>query len=108
MEARELLRPSPHRGPLIAAGAVVLTVGVTLEEIRLAGDLGAGAHLAILAVCGALFYWLGVQAPNEDGTPPAYQSVLLVTGLGLLFAALLRLADMLGADFGGFPAGAIA
>jgi hypothetical protein len=104
--ARELLRPPPHRGPLIAAGAVVLTVGVALEEVRLWSDLSAGVHLAVLAVCGALFYWLGVQAPNEDGTPPAYQSVLLVTGLGLLYTALLRLSDVLGADFGGFPAGA--
>ena len=50
---------------------------------------------------------LGLQAPNEDGRPPAYQSVLLVTGLLLLFPALLRLAAMLGAeDFAtDFPAG---
>jgi hypothetical protein len=50
---------------------------------------------------------LGLQAPNEDGRPPAYQSVLLVTGLLLLFPALLRLSATLGAeDFGtDFPAG---
>ncbi len=44
---------------------------------------------------------LGLQARTEDGRPPAYQSVLLVTGLLLLYAALLRLADLLGAEFGG-------
>ena len=37
---------------------------------------------------------LGLQAPNEDGQPPAYQSVLLVTGLLLLYGALLQLADL--------------
>jgi hypothetical protein len=104
---RELLRPPPHRGPLIAAGAVALGVGIALVEIRLSDKLGTGVHMVILLAAGALIYWLGVQAPNEDGQPPAYQSVLLVTGLGLLFAGLLTLSDVLGADFDGFPAGAI-
>jgi len=104
---RELLRPPPHRGPLIAAGAVALGVGIALEEIRLADKLGTGVHMVILLAAGALIYWLGVQAPNEDGRPPAYQSVLLVIGLALLFAGLLTLSDVLGADFDGFPAGAI-
>jgi hypothetical protein len=105
----ELLRPPPHRGPLIAAGAVVLATGVALEEIRLTETLGTGWHLAILTVCAALVYGLGVQAPTEGGRPPAYQSVLLVTGLLLLYAALLTLSDVLGADFEfsiSFPAGA--
>jgi len=104
---RELLRPPPHRGPLIAAGAVALGVGIALEEIRLDDKLGTGVHMVILLLAGALIYWLGAQAPNEDGRPPAYQSVLLVIGLLLLFAGLLTLSDVLGADFDGFPAGAI-
>jgi hypothetical protein len=104
---RELLRPPPHRGPLIASGAVVLAAGIALEEIRLASKVSDGAHAAILLVSGALLYWLGAQAPNEEGSPPAYQSVLLVTGLGLVWWGLLRTADVLGADFDGFPAGAI-
>jgi hypothetical protein len=104
---RELLRPPSHRGPLIAAGAVALGVGIALEEIRLADKLGSGVHMVILLAAGALVYWLGAQAPNEDGQPPAYQSVLLVVGLPLLFAGLLTLSDVLGADFDGFPAGAI-
>jgi hypothetical protein len=95
----DLLRPPPHRGPLIAAGAVVLTTGLALEEVRLAGELALGLHLVILALAAGLILALGLQAPNEDGRPPAYQSVLLVTGLLLLFAALVRLADVLGADF---------
>ena len=45
--ARELLRPPPHRGPLIAAGAVVLAVGLAPAELRLRGDALAGRHLLI-------------------------------------------------------------
>ena len=103
---RDLLRPPPHRGPLIAAGAVALGVGVALEELRLSSTVGTGVHMLILLLSGSLIYWLGAQAPNEEGQPPAYQSVLLVVGLALLYAGLLTAADVLGADFGAFPAGA--
>ena len=103
----ELLRPPPHRGPLIAAGAVVLATGLALLELRLEDDVAVGVHFLILGTAAAVVLALGLQAPNEDGRPPAYQSVLLVTGLLLLFPALLRLAATLGAeDFGtDFPAG---
>jgi hypothetical protein len=103
----ELLRPPPHRGPLIAAGAVVLAVGLGAAEVRLTGDTLAPVwHLLMLGTAAALTFALGLQAPNEDGRPPAYQSVLLVTGLVLLYPALLRLADVLGAELtDGFPAG---
>jgi hypothetical protein len=95
---RELLRPPPHRGPLIAAGAVSLAVGVALEELRLDHELPIGVHMAILLVSGGLLFFLGAQAPNEDGKPPAYQSVLLGSGLPLLFAGLMTTAEVLGAE----------
>jgi hypothetical protein len=103
----ELLRPPPHRGPLIAAGAVVLATGLALGEVRIDGDqLAPIWHFLALGLAGGATFALGLQAPNEGGRPPAYQSVLLVTGLLLLFPALLRLADVLGAELGdGFPAG---
>jgi hypothetical protein len=102
----ELLRPPPHRGPLIAAGAVVLAVGLATAELRLSGKLSPAVHLLITGSVAALTLALGLQAPNEGGRPPAYQSVLLVTGLVLLYPALLRLADVLGAELtDGFPAG---
>jgi hypothetical protein len=103
----DLLRPPPHRGPLIAASAVVLATGLALLELRLDDKLAVGVHFLILALAAGVVLALGLQAPNEDGRPPAYQSVLLVTGLLLLFPALLRLAATLGAeDFGSdFPAG---
>jgi hypothetical protein len=102
----DLLRPPPHRGPLIAAGAVLVTLGIALEEIRLDDKLPTGVHLVILAVAAGAIYALGVQVVQQ-GRPYAFQSVLLVCGLLLLFPALLTLADVLGADFDEFPAGAL-
>jgi hypothetical protein len=99
-----LLRPPPHRGPLIAAGTVALAVGIALEEIRLRDAFALGIHAAILLAAGALAFWLGAQAPNEDDRPPAYQSVLLVTGLVGLSAGLLTLADVLGMHVAAPPA----
>jgi hypothetical protein len=107
-ELLELLRPPAHRGPLIAAGAVLFTAGIALEEIRLDEPLPNGLHLLIVAASAALILGLGLQARPEDGSPAAYQSVLLVCGLLLLEGALLELAEILGADFfDGFPAGAV-
>jgi hypothetical protein len=103
----ELLRPPAHRGPLIAAGTVLFTVGIALEEVRLDEQLPNGVHTLIVAAAAALILGLGLQARPEGGRPAAYQSVLLVCGYLLLDGALLELANLLGADFdGGFPAGA--
>jgi hypothetical protein len=103
---RELLRPPPHRGPLIAAGGVALAVGVALTVLRLEARVALGVLALIVLATGALLFWLGAQAPNEHGKPPAYQSVLLATGLLLLYAGLLLLAAALGASFDdGPPAG---
>lgn len=95
----ELLRPPPHRGPLIAGGAVVLSVGVLLEEQRLDEPLPNGIHLLIVAAVAALLLGLGLRAPLEGGRPAAYQSVLLVCGLVLCGLALLELAHALGAEY---------
>jgi hypothetical protein len=103
----ELLRPPAHRGPLIAAGTVLFTVGIALEELRLDDKLPNGVHTLIVAAAAALVLGLGLQARLEGGRPAAYQSVLLVCGYLLLEGALLELANLLGADFeGDFPAGA--
>jgi len=106
-ELLELLRPPAHRGPLIASGAVLFTTGIALEEARLADTLPDVVHVLILALAAALMLGLGLQARLEGGRPAAYQSVLLVAGLLLLEGGLLQLADLLGADFSGFPAGAL-
>jgi hypothetical protein len=104
-ELLELLRPPAHRGPLIAAGAVLFTVGIVLEELRLEDQLPVWLHVVIVAAAAALTYGIGVQAAPEGGRPAAYQSVLLVSGLVLIGVGLLRLADLLGADLGAAPAG---
>src|SRR5215213_7101646 len=106
-ELLELLRPPAHRGPLIAAGAVLFTAGIALEEQRLDDVVPNGIHVLIVAAAAALILGLGLQARLEGGSPAAYQSVLLVCGLLLLDGALLELANLLGADFDGdLPAGA--
>ena len=102
----EILRPPPHRGPLIAAGAVVLAVGVVLAEVRLGDAVGIAVHVLITGVTAALILGLGLQPAGEGARPPAYQSVLLVTGLLVFEVFLLRLADLLGADFGEGGSGA--
>ncbi|MBE2319496.1 hypothetical protein DVA67_026250 [Solirubrobacter sp. CPCC 204708] len=89
MSLRDLLRPPPHRGPLIAAGGVALAIGVSLTVLRLQATLPIGVDAALLLAPGALLFWLGAQAPNEQGEPPAYQSVLLATGLPLVYGGLL-------------------
>jgi hypothetical protein len=98
-ELLELLRPPAHRGPLIAAGAVLFTVGIALEELRLDEELPNAVHVLILALVAALLLGIGLQARLEDGRPPAYQSVLIVCGLLLLGVMLLELANLLGASF---------
>jgi hypothetical protein len=88
---RELLRPPPHRGPLIAAGGVALAVGIAVLVLRQDPLDPNWIEVAALLVPGALLFWLGAQAPNEDGLPPAYQSVLLATGWPLVYGGVLGL-----------------
>ena len=79
----------------------MLAIGLALEELRLGDELGAGVHLADpRRGHGRGARARAAGARPRTAAPPAYQSVLLVTGLLLLYAALLRLADVLGADFG--------
>ena len=67
---------------------MVLAAGLILFELRLMNELSDVVHFLVLGVPAGLILALGLQAPNEDGNPPAYQSVLLVTGLLLLVSVL--------------------
>ena len=98
-----LLRPPSHRGPLIAAGAVVLTAGAVLWLMR--HDVDAGWQLLVFGALSALFGRLAVSAPLEGGRPPAYQSVLIVTTLATLGLTLLAFADAFEADVGDLSTG---
>lgn len=92
------LTPHPHRGDLIAAGAVPLTLGVLLVNVRLDATWGNGVLLVLTALACALVLGMGLLAPLEGERPRSYQQVLLFTGLLLGFVALLRFARLLGVD----------
>jgi hypothetical protein len=95
---RHFLRPHPHRGDLIAAGAVPLTVAVVMLNVRMDATWGNGIHLVITGLACALVLGMGLLAEREDEFPRAYQTVLLLAGLTLLAVTLLRFAQVLGAD----------
>ena len=92
------LRPHPHRGDLIAAGAVPLTVAVVMLNVRMDPTWGDGIHLVITALACGLVLGMGLLAEREGEFPRAYQTVLLLAGLTLLAVTLIRLAQVLGAD----------
>lgn len=96
--AAALLRPHPHRGDIIAAGAVPLTVALLLIDVRFAGKWNDGVLLAIMGLAAALMLGMGLLARMEEEAPRAYQSALFLSGLALAAAAILRLADVLGAS----------
>ena len=94
----ELLRPPAHRAPLIAAGAVLFTVGILLEEQRLDDKLPLGVHLLLIGAAATLLLGIALLSPLEDGRPTPSQSVLLVCGLLLFWVALIRVSQVLGGD----------
>jgi hypothetical protein len=96
--ATAALTPHPHRGDLIAAGAVPLTLGVLLMNVRLDATWGTGVFLVIDALACALVLGMGLLAPLEGERPRSYQQVLLLAGQLLGFVMLVRLAQVLGAD----------
>jgi len=94
------LRPHPHRGDIVAAGALPLVVAVLLVQVRFDGHWARGVLLLVALVPAAVVFGMGLAAEveePEDG-PRAYQSVLLLGGLALALATLLRLAQVLGVD----------
>ena len=86
-ELLELLRPPAHRGPLIAAGAVVLTVGDRAR--RAAARRRAARRSSTSSSWGSpprSSSGSALQAERDGGAPAPPQSVLLVCGLLLLWA----------------------
>ncbi len=95
---RRVLTPHPHRGDLIAAGAVPLALGVLLINERMDGPWGVGVLFVLTALVCALVLGMGVLAPLEGERPRSYQQVLLVAGQLLGFVMLTRLAQVFGVD----------
>lgn len=94
----ELLRPHPHRGDLIAGGAVPLTVALLLINVRLDAAWGTGIFLVLTGLACAAVLAMGVLAPLEGQRPRSYQVVLHLCGLALLLVTLMRLAQVFGVD----------
>jgi hypothetical protein len=92
------LRPHPHRGDIVAAGAVVLAVAVGMVNVRMDVTWGDGVFLVLDLLAFALVLTMGMLAELEDGRPRPYQSALLVAGLFLLALTLFRLAQVFGVD----------
>src|SRR5436190_11177844 len=92
------LRPEPHRGDQVAAGAVVLAVAIYVLEARFANTWGAGIRFVIDALALFAVGALAVQSPVEGERPRAYQSVLYIATFFLAAVTLDNLADILGAD----------
>jgi hypothetical protein len=96
MRALELLRPHPHRGDVIAAGAVPLALAAVVIELRMR-QWTLGPRFAVVALIAALILTMAWLAPLEGDAPRAYHSILLVSGLLVLAVALQLLAEILGA-----------
>jgi hypothetical protein len=90
------LTPHPHRGDLIAAGALPLALGLLVMNARLDAIWGNGVFLVLTGLACALVLGMGVLAPLEGERPRPYQTVLLLSGLALGLVALVRLAQVLG------------
>jgi hypothetical protein len=96
------LRPHPHRGDVIAAGAVPLALAAIVIELRMT-QWALGPRFVVVALIAGLLLTMAILSPLEGDEPRAYQSVLLVSGLLPLLVALQLLAEILGA---GRPPGA--
>jgi hypothetical protein len=90
------LRPLPHRGDVIAAGAVPLAIAAIVIELRMT-QWSLGPRFVVVALTAGVLLAMGWLAPLEGPEPRAYRSALLVSGLLPLVIALILLAELLGA-----------
>ena len=91
-----MLRPLPHRGDVVAAGAVALAALVALLQIRFDDAWGKGIHFVYSAAALALVATLALRAPREGDAPRAYQSALLAVTFALAVPTLARLSLLFG------------
>lgn len=100
-----LLRPHPHRGDVVAAGVVVLTLFAVITDARFAAEWSDVVRLLFAGVIAAAVVTMAVQAGAGDETPRPYGAVLHVASFVLAVLALGELAAVLGAD--GLSAGTV-
>ncbi len=92
----ERLRPHPHRGPVIAAGAVPLSLAAVVIAFRMIQWPVGVRFTVVLLITGVLasIAWL---AEVEREGPRGYHSILLIAALLPLILVLILLAEVLGA-----------
>ena len=81
---------------MIAAGAVPLSLGAVLIELRMT-QWSLGPRFVVVGSISALILAMGWLAEREREAPRPYHSTLLVAGLLPLVLALQLLAEVLGA-----------
>jgi hypothetical protein len=86
------LRPHPHRGDIIAAGAVPLALAAFVIELRMT-HWALGPRFIVAFLIAALLLTMAWLAPLEGGSPRAYHSVQLVKAGGI--ASLLLGLDLI-------------
>lgn len=91
------LRPHPHRGDVIAAGAVPLSIFAFVVALRMT-QWGVGARFVVVALIAVLLLTMGWLAPLEGESPRPYHSILLVAGLLPLVVGFQELAEVLGSS----------
>jgi hypothetical protein len=98
------LRPHPHRGDVIAAGAVPLAIAALAIDLRMT-QWSVGARFVVVGLIATLLLVMGWLAELEGEAPRAYHSVLLVAGLLPGAIALVLLAELFGAAHPPGPGG---
>lgn len=89
------LRPHPHRGDVIAAGAIPLSMAAFLIDLHMT-QWSLGVRFVVVLLITALLMTVGWLAQLETETPRPYHSILLLAGLASLGLALFLLAELLG------------
>jgi hypothetical protein len=80
-----------------ALGAILLATAVVMLETRFEEPWGPGVHLAVAGAAFLLLFVLGTQERHADG-PPVQQSIVLISALAMLVAAVTRLGDSVADD----------
>jgi hypothetical protein len=91
-----VLRVHPHRGDIVAAGVVVLTLFALLVDARFGGEWSDGVRFLFTGAIAAVVVMLALSADAGDEVPRPYESVIYVASFVLLVQALTDLAQLLG------------
>lgn len=95
------LRPHPHRGDVLAAGVVVLTLFTIVTEARFADEWADLVRLVFVAAMATVVVAMAVQADAGDAVPRPYESILYVASFLHVLLVLGELATLLNGDGSG-------